>query len=50
MQVLFDGPEIKRELIKLKTYAINNPIDFSNGLLKDYISPADIKEHESQKE
>lgn len=45
MQVLFDSPKIKRKLIRLKTYALNNPIDLSNGLPKDYISPNDIKDH-----
>ena len=35
MQILIDSPEIQKELIRIRTYAIDNIFDFTNGIPKN---------------
>ena len=41
-QVFFDSPEIRRELLRLKTHALENIIDLSAGIPSDYIPVGDL--------
>jgi len=44
-QVLFDSPEIRREILRLKTFALSNTIDLSNGVPDDYKPVGDDPAH-----
>ena len=44
-QILFDSPEVKREITRLKTFALANPIDLSNGIPEGLVPVGDQNGH-----
>jgi len=45
-QVLELSPEVKREIMKVKTYALVNEVDLSAGVIpEDYTPAGDLPEH-----
>lgn len=45
MQIMIDTPDVRRELMTLKTYALAHPIDLSAGLPPEYKPVGDIPQH-----
>ena len=45
MQIFIDNPDIKRELVRIKTFAINNPFDLTNGIPRTHIPAGDNPKH-----
>lgn len=45
MQLFVDSPEVKRKILKIKTYALNNPVDLTKGIPENLVPVGDKKEH-----
>lgn len=45
MQILIDNPEIKKELIRIRTHAVNNIFDFTNGIPENHRPAGDNPNH-----
>jgi len=45
MQFIFDSAVIKREIMRLKTHALANPIDLRNGIPEDLVPVGEDPNH-----